>query len=122
MIHTPNRTEQTHEGRCRTYGCKHRKAVFQPCRFLVDDLAYGTSYEGASSPLLFKLERTVLGMVVAYMNGMAGYMCKRLDRAMCGDLIFYLFQRTGCPALIHERLRAAATAAGKRTRLNTNHY
>src|SRR3546814_3676466 len=72
MIHTPNRTEQTHERRCRTYGCKHRKAVFQPCRFLVDDLAYGTSYEGARRPLLFKLERTVLGMVVACMNGMAG--------------------------------------------------
>src|SRR3546814_7348043 len=41
---------------------------------------------------------------------MAGYMCKRLVRAMCGDFIFYLFQRTGCPELIQERLRAAANA------------
>src|SRR3546814_20650915 len=49
-------------------------------------------------------------MVVACMNGMAGYMCKRLVRAMCGDFIFYLFQRTGCPELIQERLRAAANA------------
>src|SRR3546814_19288866 len=108
MGNPPDGTEQADERRRGADGSKHRQAILQTRRFLVDDLADGASHEGASRPFFFELQRAIFGMVVACMDGMAGHMRKRLIRAVRGDFIFDLLQRAGCPALVPKLLRTAA--------------
>jgi hypothetical protein len=107
MVDAPHRTEQADERRGGTDRCQNRQAVLQLGGFFVDDLADGTRDECAGGTFLLQLQRAVLCVVVAGMDGMAGHVRERLVGSVGGDLVLYLLQGACAPELVQEAVRAA---------------
>ncbi len=72
VVHTPNRTEQTHKRSGRTHRSQQRQAIFQLGGFFVHDFTHDARDKGIGRAFLFQTHGAVFHMVFLSVDSVAG--------------------------------------------------